>query len=314
MRVGLVVDSACDLPHSFIKENDIYILPITARFDGHTVVDDHDPEKTRSFFESGLLDKGHLAETEAYSADQIRRLFLDEIVTEYDFAFLETVTRSRSLIYQNAWEAMTGVMAEYRQRRKMAGREGPFSMRVVDSGTLFAGQGLLAAHTIHLIKQGIPKNELRQRVESFVNDIHLCVLPRDIYYIRQRARRRGDNSVSGVVAFLGKALNITPLIWGRGHIGGPVMKSRNFEAVVERTFDYACRRIKAGLLSPYVCVSCGFPEEQIEALPGLDKLRDTCERHGVELLITQMGITSSVYLGPGGLMLALAAPPHEFDD
>jgi len=314
MRVGLVIDSACDLPHSFITENNIYILPITVRVDGQTFVDDHDPEKTRAFYESGLLSKGHAAETEAYSVEQIRELFLNEIVTEYDFAFLETVAKSRSLIYQNAWEAMYGIMAEYRERRRAAGRSGSFSMRVVDSGTFFAGQGLLAAHTIELIKQGIPKSELRHRVETFTENIFGCVIPRDLYYIRERGRRRGDNSVSGLVAFLGKALNITPLIWGRGVEGEPVAKTRSFDAAVEQMFEYASARVAKGLLSPYVCVSAGMPEEEIERLPGLDLLRMSCREHGVELLVSPMGITSSIYVGPGSIMLALAAEPHEFGD
>ena len=31
MRVGLIVDSACELPYSFIQENNIFILPVTVR-------------------------------------------------------------------------------------------------------------------------------------------------------------------------------------------------------------------------------------------------------------------------------------------
>ena len=54
--------------------------------------------------------------------------------------------------------------------------------------------------------------------------------------------------------------------------------------------------------------------EEIEALPGLQRLRDTCRAHGVELLLSQMGITSTIYIGPGSLCLALAAEPHAFSD
>ena len=49
-------------------------------------------------------------------------------------------------------------------------------------------------------------------------------------------------------------------------------------------------------------------------MPGLNRLRDACERNGVELLLSQMGITSSIYVGPGSLCLALAAEPHTFND
>lgn len=314
MRVGLIVDSACDLPFEFSRKNNISILPVTARIDGQTYIDDHDPAKTMDFYESGLLQKGHHAETEAYSAQQIHDLFLSEIVTRYDVAFCETVARSRSLIFQNATEAMNSVMAHYGDARKAAGLEGKFSMRVIDSKQIFAGQGLLAAHTLRLIEQRLPKNALRQQVESFTDQIYTCVIPRDLHYIRERARRRGDKSVSAVVAFLGKALNITPVLFGSGPEGKPVAKTRSFEAAVEKVMNYAVSRVEAGLLTPYVCLSCGLSWEEIEALPGLDRLRQACDTNNVELLLSQMGITSSIYIGPGSLCLSLGAEDHEFSD
>lgn len=51
MRVGLIVDSACDLPPDFIRKNDLFILPLTAIINGQTYVDNHDPAVTREFYE-----------------------------------------------------------------------------------------------------------------------------------------------------------------------------------------------------------------------------------------------------------------------
>ncbi|WP_336367980.1 DegV family protein [Marinobacter sp. C2H3] len=314
MRVGLIVDSACDLPYEFSRKHDLFILPVTARIDGQMVIDEHDPVRTQEFYQSGLLQKGHQAETEAFSVRQIHDLFMEKIVTQFDVAFCETVTRSRSLIYQNATEAMNSVMANYEKARAAAGREGKFSMRVIDSKQIFAGQGLLAAHTLRLIEQRLSKNALRHEVETFTDQIYTCVIPRDLHYIRERARRRGDKSVSAMVAFLGKALNITPVIFGRGAEGQPTVKTRSFDAAVEKVMNYAAARVDAGLLTPYVSLSCGLSWTEIEDLPGLNRLRDACERNGVELLLSQMGITSSIYVGPGSLCLALAADPHAFSD
>src|SRR3546814_4826053 len=46
MRIGLVVDSACDLPKEFIERHDIEILPIAVRIDGTTEVDYRDQAAT----------------------------------------------------------------------------------------------------------------------------------------------------------------------------------------------------------------------------------------------------------------------------
>lgn len=314
MRVGLIVDSACDLPYEFSRKHDLFILPVTAVIDGQTYIDEHDPVRTQEFYQSGLLKKGHHAETRAYTTEQIYNLFMEKIVTQFDVAFCETVTRSRSLIFQNASDAMNSVMANYEKARKVSGREGKFSMRVIDSKQIFAGQGLLAAHTLKLIQKKLSKNALRHEVETFTDKIYTCVIPRDLHYIRERARRRGDNSVSAVVAFLGKALNITPVIFGQGAEGQPAAKTRSFDVAVEKVMNYAVARVEAGLLTPYVSLSCGLTWTEIEDLPGLNRLRDACERNGADLLLSQMGITSSIYVGPGSLCLALAAEPHSFND
>lgn len=314
MRVGLIVDSACDLPHEFSKKHGLFVLPVTATINHHTYIDDHNPERTQDFYHMGLLNKGLHAETQAFTPAQIHDLFMEKIVTEYDFAICETVTRSRSLIYQNATEAMNSVMVNYHDKREAAGVKGNFAMRVVDSKQIFAGQGLLAAHTLTLLDKKLSKNALRHQIETFRDNIYTCVIPRDLHYIRERARLRGDKSVSALVAFLGKALNITPVLFGRGAEASPATKTRSFDVAVEKVMNYAIGRIEAGLLTPYVCLSCGLSWKEIEELPGLDRLRETCEKNGVELLLSQMGITSSIYIGPGSLCLALGAEPHHFND
>lgn len=314
MRVGLIVDSACDLPHEFFRKNDLFLLPATAVIDGESYVDDYDPVKTQEFYKKGLLQKGHRAETRPFTPNQIHDLFMEKIVTQFDVAFCETVARSRSLVYQNATEAMNSVMANYEPARVASGRPGKFSMRVIDSRQLFAGQGLLAAYTLKLFEQNLSKNALRNKVEKFSETIHTCMVPHDLHYIRERGKLRGDTSVSALAVFMGKALNITPIIFGRGAENKPVAKPRGFEAAVEHVMKYAVARVEAGLLTPYVALSCALSWAEIEDLPGLNQLRSACERNGVELLLSQMGITSSIYMGPGSLCLALAAEPHNFND
>jgi DegV family protein with EDD domain len=282
MRVGLIVDSACDLPYEFTRKNGLFILPVTAVVDHQTYIDEHDPVRTQEFYQSGLLEKGHHAETKAFSPRQIHDLFMEKIVTEYDVAICETVARSRSLVFDNATEAMNSVMSHYHEARKAAGREGKFSMRVIDSKQIFAGQGLLAAHTLKLIDQKLSKNALRNEVDTFTGKIYTCVIPRDLHYIRERARRRGDKSISAFGAFLGKTLNITPIVFGQGTQGKPVAKTRSFDVAVEKVMNYAIGRVEAGLLTPYVCLSCGLSWTEIQELPGLNRLRDACDAAGVE--------------------------------
>ena len=74
MRVGLIVDSACDLPYEFSRKHNLFVLPVTAVIDGQTYIDEHEPVRTQEFYQSGLLQKGHHAETHAFSAEQIHSM------------------------------------------------------------------------------------------------------------------------------------------------------------------------------------------------------------------------------------------------
>ena len=131
MRVGLVVDSSCDLPRAFIDEHRIEILPITIRVDDDELVDTHDEAAALSFYRDQIGEKGHRAESVAFSTEQIRELFLGRLVTQYDFVFCQTVTRSRSPIFENATKASFSILSEYHQARRDAGVDGPFALRVM---------------------------------------------------------------------------------------------------------------------------------------------------------------------------------------
>src|SRR5690606_28651764 len=87
MRIGIVVDSACDLPGDFLRQQAITILPIAVRLDDQTLVDDRDPASLQRFLSENLGARGHDAETEPYTVEQVRDLFLGRLVIDYDCVF-----------------------------------------------------------------------------------------------------------------------------------------------------------------------------------------------------------------------------------
>ncbi len=54
MRIGIVVDSACDLPLEYLERNNIVILPITVRIGEAVLADHRDEQATLSFLGVGL--------------------------------------------------------------------------------------------------------------------------------------------------------------------------------------------------------------------------------------------------------------------
>src|SRR5690606_23205895 len=70
MRIGIVVDSTCDLPVDYLKANDVEILPITVRIGDELQVDYRDEADTLAFLHSHIAERGVSAETIPFSVEQ----------------------------------------------------------------------------------------------------------------------------------------------------------------------------------------------------------------------------------------------------
>ena len=312
MRIGIVVDSACDLPYDYLQQHQLVVLPITVRLDKETWVDDRDPAVMQRFLDGDFGARGHAAETEPYTVEQVRDLFLGRLVVDYDCVFCLTITSTRSPIHANASQASFAILKDYRPIRRDANVPGPFLMRVIDSENLFAAQGVTAVEAVRLRAAGQNPGQMRERLEYIAHNTFGYMLPRDLYYLRARGQKKGDRSVGWFSAALGTALDIKPLLRGYRGDTSPVGKVRGFEHGSETLFGYVVKRIRAGLLTPTVCVSYGGDLAELDTLPGYAALRATCAEHAVELFESPMSITGMINVGTGAVTVGFAAAEHEF--
>jgi DegV family protein with EDD domain len=313
MRIGLVVDSACDLPADFLAANHVTILPITVRIGDAVLADHRNEQATLEFLHAQIAEGGAEAQTMPFTVEQIRDLFLQKLVIDYDYVFCMTITRSRSPIYDNATQASFAILNEYRPVRSAAGNETPFALRVIDSQNLFAAQGILPVEAARLREAGEGPPKIRARLEHLAVHTHGYMVPRDLYYLRARARSKGDRSVGLVSAALGTALDIKPILHANRGETGPVGKVKGFDAAAQKVLGFAAQRVKAGLLTPTMCLSYGGELEELRALPGYTQLRDTCHAHNIDVYESVMSLTGMVNVGKGALVVGFAAEPHKFE-
>lgn len=312
MRIGIVVDSACDLPNDFIRQHNIVLLPITVRIGEAILADHRDEEATLGFLHAHVAERGHEAETIPYSVEQIRDLFLGKLVVDYDHVFCLTITSTRSPIHEHAVQASFAILNDYKPIRQAAGHNSPFALRVIDTQNLFAAQGVAVVEAVRMRQAGASVQQIRERLEQLALHTHGYMVPRDLYYLRARARAKGDRSVGLLSAALGTALDIKPVL--HGHLGqtAPVAKLKGFETATQKLFDVTVQRIQEGLMTPTVCVSYGGELSELHALPGYARLREACQAHGVELYESLMSLTGMVNVGKGAVVVGFAAGPHRF--
>lgn len=312
MRIGIVVDSACDLPQAFLQRHNIVVLPISVRIGEEVRTDLRDEEQTLRFLESHVAEHGSSAETTALGAEQIRQLFLEQLVIDYDQVFCLTITKNRSPLYDNVVQASYEILREYKPVRQAAGHSSPFALRVIDTQNLFAAQAVMAVEAVRLRDAGASLQQMRGDLEDLSNHLHGYMVPRDLYYLRARARHKGDRSVNFLSAALGTALDIKPILHGFRGDTAPVAKIKGFEPAVKALFDFTAKRVTRGLRTPVVCISYGGPLSELHALPGYRGLRDTCDLAQVSLMESVMSLTGMVNVGKGAVVVGFADVTHTF--
>lgn len=306
-KTALLVDAACDLPLSFLEERNIALLPTAISVDENVYIDDKDPQKLEDFYSKGLLSRKHSAESIAYTADQITQLIQKDLIPDYDFVFLQTVSRKKSLIYENSQQASHAILRYAREYREKEKKTSPFAFRVLNTGTLFCGQGALAAFTSDLILKGKSNTDVLRETSEMCDHIHAFIVPPSVDYVRERARKKGEESVGLLTAMIARSLDIVPIISGRNDNTEPVAKIRGFDNAVNALFEHAIQYIDAGLLSPYVVVSIAGSFQSLLDLPAYKALADHANRHKVTLLPCVMGLTSGLNVGPGAIGMGFLA-------
>ncbi|ALN82641.1 DegV family protein [Lysobacter antibioticus] len=312
MRIGIVVDSACDLPLEYLERHDIHLLPITVRI-GQAVLADHRNEQaTLQFLHTHLAERGFEAETTPYTVQQVRDLFVSQLVIDYDYVFCMTITKTRSPVYENANQASFAILNDYKPVRSAAGINTPFALRVIDTLNLFAAQGITAVEAVRLRAAGEGAPKIRARLEHLALHTHGYLIPRDLNYLRARTRVRGDRSVSFLSATLGTALDIKPVLHCNRGETGPVAKIKGYENAAQKLFEFTANKAESGLLTPTVCVSYGGELSELRALPGYERLREACRNSNVELFESVMSLTGMVNVGKGAVVVGFAAEQADF--
>ena len=307
MRIGIVTDAACDLPKKYRDANDILTLPIALIFGDQETLDTRDPEETKAFFRRYADNKKTHAETRPLSIDETAAIFLDQWVLDYDCLLVITVAQSRSKIYENTTRASFKILKEYRKRREQAGVSGLFTLRVMDSQTMFTGQAVLVQEAVRLINSGMPFDKLRPAIEELTNHVYGFLVPNTLDYVYHRGRARGDRSVSWMAHKLGNMLDMKPIIQMHRGETGPIAKFRGYDETLENLFDRARGEINRGLQTHTIAMSYSGDTKDIRRRDDYQNFCKFAEANGIETTLSVMSTTAGINVGPGAFAMAYVA-------
>lgn len=299
-QLSILTDSSCSLPPKVLQKYHIKRVPITINIDGSSMPDPCDDKQTLEIFSSGKLKRKHKVSTEAPSI----ATFEDEIYQSIDSGnkniIVQTVNRVQGETYNNANAAASNV------RRKLNGHDRDISIRVMDSRTVFAGQGLLISETIRRMLSEANQAEVRRKMDNLSANIHTYVLPREPLTALERAQKRNEKAVGWTQVFIANSLGIHPILCIVNDSSYVAAKPFGFEKSAQQIFRHAQKKIEKGLLSPLITITYGGPISDLKQLPGYQELERTAKAHDVQLIPSVMSIAGGIYTSVGSLSLAIA--------
>ncbi|MCJ8313015.1 MAG: DegV family protein [Saccharospirillaceae bacterium] len=312
MKFVLIVDAACDLPTYVFEKYNIKILHINIDVEGVVFKDDSKDQTALDFYQKELIEKNRDAQSLAPSVSEIYEFFQKEIISKYDYALMMTVSNANSEIFKNAVLASQKAIERSKSVRIKAGKTTKFNMDIINTGTVFAAQGLYCLKAISLLKQKLGKKETIKQLTHFSNNAFGYGVPKDVAYIRERALKKGIDSVSMFGALMSKAFDIHPIICVHNNTNAAVAKVRRRETAIEKMFDYAIECIQnKKLLLPTIVISYAGELDKLVLTRGFVKLSEVAKKHNIEVYRTVSNVTAGLNLGPGAVSMALALEKNE---
>jgi len=305
MRIGVVVDASCDLPRSYLESHGIHVLPNVLSFGKKRFEDARDPEATMNLFRRLIADKSVEVTSQACGVDQIRDLFLEEVVADYDRVLVVSACARRSEVFKNATEASYAILQSYRELRNEAGQSGSFALRVLDSATLCAGHALVACRAVTGASTGgVPFEKLRTTLKDEAGRVRTLLVPNDLFYVRHRGLGGPGDMLGGSDYALGRMARLRPVIEVSGGESRVAGRGRGFESAASVALDRAREAVRRGLGAPVVTLSFGGDPRLVRDLHAYQDLEAQAASQRVELHLAVMSATMGVRLGPGALSVA----------
>lgn len=274
MSIKVVTDSTADLPDSVIEELGIVVVPLNIHFGTQTYKDGVDlgPDE---FFR--LLTSGIPLPTTSQPS-----------VGEFVQVYKQMAEDCTGIVSIHISSKLSGTVNSATQAREQIQDTCP--LEIVDGLSGSVGTGLVAISAARVAQQGGTLEEVTKAARDAVESLEVFMTVDTLEYL-QKGGRLGKAS-----ALLGTLLSIKPILTCHEGEIHPLEKVRSRGKALERLFELSqdCQPFKMA------AVAYTTTPEQAEEIAS--RLRPMCTG---DVLVSRLGATISVHLGPGAIGIAL---------
>ncbi|MDN3639496.1 DegV family protein [Simiduia curdlanivorans] len=308
-RIGIAVDSSCDLSPEFICKHGIEILPIYIHHADGTYQDDRNATAMADFYRGHSRSRYNTAQSEPLSVDDVTQIFEQHFLPKYDRVNVITINSRKSQVYNRVTEAAMINEPKFRDKSQ---RPTPFRIRMLDSYSMFSGHAVLVAEFAKLVHE---KQESQAkaiaRINALRDKVYGYIVPFDLSYMRERRNlRKGDHKISWLSYKLAETFGINPVIELHNGETHSFKKSKGYQGALKDLFEHAKSSILSGLATDTIVMSYGGLLEDIQNNPDLVEFRTFAKQKGVKTMLSMMSATAAVNVGPKAFSLAFAREEH----
>jgi DegV family protein with EDD domain len=273
VTVGIVTDSACDLPQALADHLRIRIVPLTVRFGGDELVDRRD--LTPAQFWARCAASPVLPETAAPAPGQFEAAYRELADAGADSIVVVSLSR-----------LLSGAMQSAQLAAKTFAEQLP--VEVIDSRSASTGQGMIAVAAARRARDGGRREAVASLARDLAERTHVWGVLDDLDHLRRGGR------IGGARALLASALAIKPII--------EIRDGRVEEGGRQRTRAKAMRSLVAR-------VAAAGPLEALAVLhaetPDVDDfVAQLAPLAPGPLMVTDIGAVIGAHCGPGAIGVA----------
>lgn len=307
MKYAIVMESVGCIPEEEYRKRSIKLLPLAVRFDGVHYMDSYEAKALLPIHSAGRVGIKTDSVSVTPSADDVRKYLIKNIAHSFDVAIFQTVGQSYTPIYQSCKTVSNSIAADAKSVRLEKGVTTPFRLTSSDTGTVVAGQGLIALYSDDLLQTGMSLADFTPKIEEFKVLVKTFIIVRDTVYARHRQKQKGNKTVSYPVAIMAKTLQVSPITLAQNqNIDVIDLKTRGFDNALEKVLEYCIDRVREGLLAPLINISiAGDPATLIEH-NSYKRLQHVCSDAGIKVYVGVMTLGATINVGPGAVSVGIA--------
>ena len=275
-KVGILTDSACDLPPELQRRYQIDILNF------HIIINGKNYEERKDFmpnqFYSMLAKVQSSPTTEIISASEYLSAYQRYSEADFTDLLIVTIASSVSQTNNNAHLALTRFYAQY--------PESTLRLHIIDSKLFSMGYGYPLCIAAAMLQQGIDVNAVISYLEDCFSRIELVFAAYTCKYLKMSGRTKG------FAAFVGDLFRLRPMMSYIDGISRAESSVQGNKGVIPAMCEYAGRRIDRS--QPYLVGTTMDSHGKL--------LIDECSRTFgyAPQMVFDIGCSLATHLGPEG--------------